>query len=172
MSTQNNFNITLFKNIKTLSTMMKNLHYSHSKIVLEIKNNLNFRIYTIRQLNLFLLSNKIFIKNYNSQTTEKKVQNQNLGCRVINLKPEIFLCLKDNCLIQVKIFIKIKIRIFKIELLILELKKLFMMLSHKKLMFLMVCFTEANIVGRVNQLIKLLLMADKINQSLIFLAKK
>jgi phage anti-repressor protein len=86
----------------------------------------------INQLSLFLIHNKDYIKNYQIQVTEKKVKYQDIRHLVIDLNREIFLCLKDNYLIQVKVFMKKKIMIFKIKLMILDLKKLFMISYNKK----------------------------------------
>ena len=86
----------------------------------------------INQLSLFLIQNKDYIKNYQIQVTEKKVKYQDIRHLVIDLNREIFLCLKDNYLIQVKVFMKKKIMIFKIKLMILDLKKLFMISYNKK----------------------------------------
>jgi hypothetical protein len=86
----------------------------------------------INQLSLFLIHNKDYIKNYQIQVTEKKVKYQDIRHSVIDLNREIFLCLKDNYLIQVKVFMKKKIMIFKKKLMILDLKKLFMISYNKK----------------------------------------
>jgi phage anti-repressor protein len=84
----------------------------------------------INQLSLFLIHNKDYIKNYQIQVTEKKVKYQDIRHLVIDLNREIFLYLKDNCLIQSKVFIKMMK--FKIKIMILGLKRLFMKLFNKK----------------------------------------
>ena len=149
-------------NLKTFSTMMKTADYCHTKTASASKDNLNFQIFIISQLYLFLIHNKDYIKNYNSQATGKNLKILNISYSVINLNREIFLYLKDNYQIQLKVFMKKKKMIFQIRIMILDLKKLFMTLSNKKQMFLMVCYTEVNIVGRINQVISLL---QKTNQT-------
>jgi len=86
----------------------------------------------INQLSLFLIHNKDYIKNYQIQVTEKKVKYQDIRHSVIDLNREIFLCLKDNCQIQLKVFMKKKIKIKKIQIMNLDLKNQFMILSNKK----------------------------------------
>lgn len=140
-------------NIKTLSTMMKTANYCHTKTASVNKDNHNFQIYIISQLFLFLIHNKDYIKNYNSQATGKNLKILNISYSVINLDREIFLCLKDNYQIQLKVSMKKKKMIFQIRIMILDLKKLFMIQSNRKQMSLTVCFTEVNIVGRVKQVI-------------------
>lgn len=140
-------------NIKTLSAMMKTANYCHKKTVSVSKDNHSFQIYIISQLYLFLIHNKDYIKNYNSQATGKNLKILNISYSVINLYREIFLCSKDNYQIQLKVSMKKKIMISQIRIMILDLKKLFMTLFNKKQMSLTVCFTEANIVGRVKQII-------------------
>ena len=87
-------------------------------------------MYIISQLNLYLIHNQDYIKNYKIQAIEKKVKYRDLRHLVINLNREIFLYLKDNCLIQTKVFIKMMK--FKIKIMILGLKRLFMKLFNKK----------------------------------------
>ena len=89
-------------------------------------------MYIISQLNLYLIHNQDYIKNYKIQAIGKKVKYRDLRHLVINLNREIFLCLKDNYLIQAKVFMKMKIMIPKIKLMILDHKKLFMISFNKK----------------------------------------
>ena len=139
--------------IKTLSSKMKPANYCNKRTASVSKDNPNFQIYIINQLNLFLIHNKDYIKNYYSQVTGKKQKILDISYLENNLNKEIFLCLKDNYQIRLKVFMKKKKKISKIQIMILDLKKLFMTLSNKKQMFLMDYFTEVNIVERVKQVI-------------------
>jgi len=79
-----------------------------------------------------LIHNKDYIKNYYSQVTGKKQKILDISYLGNNLNKEIFLCLKDNYQIRLKVFMKKKKKISQIQIMILDLKKLFMTLSNKK----------------------------------------